>query len=207
MLVLNRDEGEKVLLDTSDGRIVVTVVRNARGRLVLGFEAPPSVAIMREEIARNNPATVKVTSGFDAGVAQLEEQRHMNPVSKGNLSTGQVIASLLRAGKTVLIPFGEGHRYDLVIEDDGRFLKVQCKTGRIKNNAVRFKVCSVCWKTGKSKPYTGQVDLFGVFCPDNGTTYLIPIADTGVRECVLRLGQTRNCQAKNIRWASLYEVL
>lgn len=85
MLVLNRDEGEKVLLDTSDGRIVVTVVRNARGRLVLGFEAPPSVAIMREEIARNNPATVKVTSGFDAGVAQLEEQRpSKTPVAGSN---------------------------------------------------------------------------------------------------------------------------
>ena len=46
----------------------------------------------------------------------------MRDTSKvGNISTAQVLAALIRMGKFVLLPFGEGRRYDLAIEeDDGR---------------------------------------------------------------------------------------
>ena len=51
MLVLARKIGGKILMETSDGPIEVTVVRT-KGRTVrLGINAPQSVRIKREELA------------------------------------------------------------------------------------------------------------------------------------------------------------
>lgn len=47
MLVLSRRESESLVID---GRIVVTVVKLASGKARLGIEAPPDVAIKREEL-------------------------------------------------------------------------------------------------------------------------------------------------------------
>lgn len=52
MLVLSRSEEESIIISTSDGSIVVKVV-DIRGSVVrLAFQAPPSVAIHREEVQR-----------------------------------------------------------------------------------------------------------------------------------------------------------
>jgi PD-(D/E)XK endonuclease len=49
--------------------------------------------------------------------------------SRGTESEMIIATELVRAGYTVLTPYGYMHRYDLVIEDaDGRFWKIQCKT-------------------------------------------------------------------------------
>lgn len=51
MLLLKRVEGEKVLLTTGAGeRIEIKIVKHTDGRVILGFEAPASVRIEREEI-------------------------------------------------------------------------------------------------------------------------------------------------------------
>lgn len=55
MLVLGRQENETVTLKTSDGPIVVTVILAQRGQVKLGFSAPPSVRIVRSEIAYRGP--------------------------------------------------------------------------------------------------------------------------------------------------------
>ncbi len=48
----------------------------------------------------------------------------------GELSEAIIIAKLIEVGYSVLTPFGDNRRYDLVIEDaDGQFWRVQCKTG------------------------------------------------------------------------------
>lgn len=50
----------------------------------------------------------------------------------GDLSELRLMHDLVRAGYLVSIPFGENHRYDLVIEKDGVFKSVQVKTGRMR---------------------------------------------------------------------------
>jgi sRNA-binding carbon storage regulator CsrA len=50
MLVLQRKEGDRVLLETTDGPIWLTMLRNSHGNTCIGIEAPKSVAISREEI-------------------------------------------------------------------------------------------------------------------------------------------------------------
>jgi hypothetical protein len=53
--------------------------------------------------------------------------------------TEVVILSWLTGGKsvTVLLPFGGGNgRYDMVIDDNGTFYRVQCKTVRLEKNGT-----------------------------------------------------------------------
>jgi hypothetical protein len=66
-------------------------------------------------------------------------------------------------------------------------------------------------KRGKpysSRAYTGEVDYFGVYCPDNDAVYLVSAND--VADCrnmvSLRLVPPRNKQVRKIRWASDYEI-
>jgi carbon storage regulator CsrA len=51
MLVLSRHEGGRLILTApGHGEIIVQVLEIDRGKVVLGFEAPPSVIIMRAEL-------------------------------------------------------------------------------------------------------------------------------------------------------------
>lgn len=52
MLVLGRKVGESLVLDTSDGRITITVVYrdDQHGKMRLGIDAPLSVSIKRSEL-------------------------------------------------------------------------------------------------------------------------------------------------------------
>jgi PD-(D/E)XK endonuclease len=126
----------------------------------------------------------------------------------GAVTEGRVLAALLAAGHAVAVPFGVA-RYDLVLDMDGDLQRVQCKTGRLRNGAVVFNLYSVRrgGTPGKfdNAPYRGQVDLFGVFCPDTDKVYLVPIDDR-VSEIRLRVEPARNNQQAGTRWAADYEV-
>ncbi|HEX4208563.1 MAG TPA: group I intron-associated PD-(D/E)XK endonuclease [Ktedonobacteraceae bacterium] len=47
----------------------------------------------------------------------------------GERAQGVIVAEVMKYGYTVLIPFGEGRRYDIAIEQDGQFFRLQCKAG------------------------------------------------------------------------------
>jgi PD-(D/E)XK endonuclease len=61
-----------------------------------------------------------------------------HPVDVGHRSEAAILSQLVRQGYRVLLPFGVNQRYDMVLDNDGRLLKVQCKTGRLKEGAIRF---------------------------------------------------------------------
>ena len=131
-----------------------------------------------------------------------------HPVDIGHRSEAAILAELVKRGYHVLIPFGVNQRYDLVLESAGRFLKVQCKTGRLRNGVIQFSAMSIQSNTRRTKirGYRGEVDLFVVYCPDNGGIYVIPadeIPPTGVH---LRVNPPRNGQRKRVRWARDYEL-
>jgi hypothetical protein len=131
-----------------------------------------------------------------------------NSKSVGDITQSHVMAALLKSGKKILMPFGDNCRYDLVVEDSGRFIRIQCKTGKVSCGAVAFAVASSQYhRGGKRQDYRGQIDAFGVFCPENGKVYMIPIEDLPlVREAKLRLTPPKNLQVKGIRWAAKYEI-
>jgi hypothetical protein len=136
-----------------------------------------------------------------------------DPNRIGAITQARVAAALVEAGKVVLIPFVHVPRYDLVIEEEERFSRVQCKTGHLFRGAVFFSCHSLRAARRETEwrriafDYQGQVDYFGVYCPDNGAVYLVPIADvTSRRACYLRIDPAKNNQQKRIKWAKDYEL-
>lgn len=133
----------------------------------------------------------------------------MNTKDKGNVTEAVVLAHLVRAGHKILLPFGDNLRYDLLIDnDDGTFTKVQCKTGRLKSNGsvVRFQSCSSQYhRSGKKQGYRGEIDFFGVYCPQNNKTYLVPVDDVGEYAAVLKIKAGRK-NYSTTKWAKDYEL-
>ena len=144
---------------------------------------------------------------------EVEKTKRPHPKAVGNATEAIIIARLVQAGKMVLLPFGENQRYDLVIDEGDRFVRVQCKTGRLRDGAIRFATCSFTYHHPNNQgtkpymhPYGGQADLFGVYCPENDRVYLVPVDAVGVRSGSLRLDPTENNQRKRVRWARDYEL-
>ena len=119
-----------------------------------------------------------------------------------------VLARLLEVYPLVLIPFGENQRYDLLIDDNGDFVRVQCKTGRLRNGVVLFNTCSITYHHPGNRGtrqymhhYRGAADVFGVYCRETGRVYVVPVEEVGVRNGFLRIAPPKNSQSKKVRWA------
>ncbi len=130
----------------------------------------------------------------------------------GEVCRTQIIAALTMQGRALLLPMGDFQRYDLGIDDgrDGGYHRVQCKTGRLRKGAIVFYPCSVDSRSERGrcirKGYLGQVQYFGVYCPDLKKCYLVPVEDATTTGCSLRVDPPRNGQKTRIRWAEDYEI-
>jgi hypothetical protein len=123
----------------------------------------------------------------------------------GNQTMGIVLAALLRTGHQPLLPFGDGHPYDIALDNGGKLVRVQCKTGRLIKGAVYFPTSIWC-RGNRYRSYRGDVDYFGVYCPETRQVYLVPAADVPDRGASLRVDPPGNGQAKGIRWAIDYAI-
>jgi hypothetical protein len=132
-----------------------------------------------------------------------------NTKARGELSEAMILAAFTRKGIPVLTPFGDNQRYDMVLDTAEGFKRIQCKTGKLRNGVVQFPVASSAYhRGGKRQSYAGQVDFFGVYCPENGKCYLVPIEEAPAKNlCTLRLSAAENNQAKGIRWAADFEIM
>jgi hypothetical protein len=131
-----------------------------------------------------------------------------NTKKVGIVSELKLIAALAEADYRVLIPYGDTARYDVVIENNrGGFARVQIKTGRLRNGSIQFNAYSSHTHRGgaATRPYFGEVDFFGVYCPQISRCYLVPASE--VRTCgTLRVETPRNGQLARVRWASVFEL-
>jgi len=136
-----------------------------------------------------------------------------NTATKGEASECAILARLIASGYKCLIPWGHDHRYDIAIDHDGEFVRIQCKTARYNKvrGTVQFNTITTYARVGGKphlrKGYKGEADYFGVYCPEIGKVYLVPVEEmpdggTGV----LRLYPTKNSQQKGVRWAKDYEI-
>lgn len=131
----------------------------------------------------------------------------------GDQTEAMVMARLLQVYPVVLLPFGENQRYDMVVDDGERFLKVQCKTGRLKGGAIIFATCSSTYHHPNNQGmrfyrhlYRDQVDLFGIYCRQTDGVYLVPVDEVGTSLGSLRIAAPKNNQSKKVRWAADYEL-
>ena len=129
--------------------------------------------------------------------------------SIGDLSEFEVATALMRTRKRVLRPLSAGLRYDLAIDNgDGTVVRVQCKTGILRNGFITFRVCNADARRPQGIPYRGQIEALGVYCPQNGRAYLIPIDAVGANTSTarLRVDATRNGQHRGIRLADSFQI-
>jgi hypothetical protein len=128
------------------------------------------------------------------------------PSEVGGRAELAVAAALRLAGKRVYLPFfAADSRVDLVLEDETGFHRVQCKTAHVRGDVVAFWTCSNT--NHVRKDYRSDVDVFGIYSPDLDEVFLVPVGEAPSREASLRLGPTRNGQAKGVRWASDYRLV
>jgi hypothetical protein len=133
-----------------------------------------------------------------------------HPKDIGDRTTLAVMLALHESGYQVSTPFGENTRYDLVLDDGARLLRLQCKTGRMRFGAVEFATASSYAHHPNEKPtqrhYRGQIDAFAVYCRETGGVYLIPIEELPLDRAYLRVREPRNGQRKRVRFARDYEI-
>ena len=130
----------------------------------------------------------------------------METLAVGNTAEAAVLHALVERGFQVLVPFGDGQPYDLVVHVSGtRFLRVQCKSARDRNGCVVFNSWATDHGQG-ARSYRGLADLFGVFLPTNRAVYIVPVDEVPVSVVYLRHSPSKNNQRIGIRLAAEYEI-
>jgi hypothetical protein len=130
----------------------------------------------------------------------------MRSRTKGNAGEATVLAALVQRGFHVLVPFGDGHPYDLVVSiRHSTFVRVQCKTAWVRGGCLIFRSRTTDHGRGPQS-YLGLADVFGVYFPPTETVYIVPIGAVPGFEGRLRLEPTRNNQRKGVRFADQYEL-
>jgi hypothetical protein len=143
---------------------------------------------------------------LDGPLGRPEPTAH--PVDVGQRTEAAIVSILVRLGYRVLLPFGVNQRYDVVIDTGERFIRCQCKTGRLRGGVVTFPTRSTQSNTKRTTTsgYVGDADLFLVFCPETERIYAVRVEESTAEYISLRVDPARNNQEKGIRWARDYEL-
>lgn len=115
----------------------------------------------------------------------------LNTKSKGDIAVADAISFYTRSGHQVLLPFGDKQKYDLVVDVDGSFLKVQCKFTSQRNASGTHLVPLRVLGGNRSRTinYTyreGDFDLLYVLT-DDGKRYVVPSLVTNKMKSCLTL--------------------
>lgn len=139
------------------------------------------------------------------------ERRYVSldgPQERGQATEAIIKAELVSRGVSVLVPEYDNEPYDLAIEIDGTFHRIQAKTAfeATTDGAVRFRTRSVRTKGSgyEREGYEGKIDLFAVFAPTREEIYLIPIEDVGETQMTIRYAAAGNGNTKRVNWYEDY---
>lgn len=131
----------------------------------------------------------------------------MNSKDLGNIVEAKVLSYFVSKGITVLVPFGDNSRYDMVIHLGNRFIRIQCKHGRLRDGVIKSNACSHNPFTKTSRDYLGEVDYFAIYNENTDKIYLYPVnKDTPTTVISLRTSIPKNGQKTLINLADDYEA-
>lgn len=135
----------------------------------------------------------------------------MHTKAVGEISTAIILSEFLKAGFPVLLPFGDNQRYDLVVEVNGCFLRVQCKTAsrcgwKNDKSCLRFHARSTNRTSRVSTDYRDQADLFAAYAPSTEQVYIVPVEEGPTTDVWLRVEPSRNGQQRHIRMAEAHTL-
>ena len=134
--------------------------------------------------------------------------------SKGNLVELQCISKFIELGYECSIPYGNGAKYDFVVDVNGQFLRIQCKsashpidksTGQYDINAIQFSCTAQTTNTQKTIRHSydkTQIDYFATTF--NNQVYLVPVEECSTNK-TLRFIPPKN-NNPNYNDAKKYEI-
>jgi hypothetical protein len=129
----------------------------------------------------------------------------METAARRNACEATILSSFVQRGYGVLVPFGGGHPYDLVVELGSGLLRVQCKRAWSYQGCVVFNARTTDHGQGR-RSYRGLADIFGVHFPPTSNVYLVPVEAVEAAKGWLRLEPTRNNQRRRVKFAADYEI-
>lgn len=135
----------------------------------------------------------------------------MNTKDIGETSEARLLYELKSLGYTVLTPFGDNAKYDLVYDNGQELVKSQVKTGKLQERGVvTFKTRTAGHNTSEGVYHKGydseDIDTFLVFCPQTDSVYSVPIGEAPDSEMSLRVEKPKNGQTKGINMAEDYRL-
>ena len=118
----------------------------------------------------------------------------LNCKQKGISTELQCLAAFSKLGIQILIPYGDYARYDIVIDINNIFYRIQCKTASLEREGV-YKIPCRSTAANKSRAasrsYTkDEIDFFATIIEDQ--CYLIPIEECGGNSKMLRFLPPKN---------------
>lgn len=118
---------------------------------------------------------------------------------KGNITELMCIAGFIELGYQVSIPYGDSAKYDFVVDVNGKFWRVQCKSSHVAHHdgkedfeAFSFGTISQTVNTKKTvkRQYTKKdIDYFATW--HNNNVYIVPVEETSTSK-TLRLSPPKN---------------
>ncbi len=112
---------------------------------------------------------------------------------------------LIEKGYSVLHPVNPNSSYDLVVEKDGVFQRIQVKYLTSRHGVVRIELDRPKRKTASYRDR--KIDAIGVYESTGKKCYLIPIASIQVKsDYWLRTDNPKNNQYKGIHLATEFEL-
>ena len=91
---------------------------------------------------------------------------------KGNIAEAAVVSAAVKLGIDVYKPVGEGGRYDMIFEIDGRLLRIQCKWARRHGDVIR---CALLFALGMPLDHYSRIEV------GQGSISTIHIDGAGIR--------------------------
>jgi hypothetical protein len=128
----------------------------------------------------------------------------VNTISRGNAAEAAVLAALVAADIPVLVPFGQGLEFDLAaVLPDETVIRIQVKSGRVRNGCVRFNTCSTDHGAGPQL-YRGRAEVIAVHVSQPDRLFMVPVDECPSSKGYLRLDSPRNNQRRRVRLAADY---
>ena len=130
----------------------------------------------------------------------------MSTIARGNAAEAAVLQALTAWGVHVLVPFGGGLPFDLAaVVPDGSLVRIQVKSGRVRNGCVEFNSCGTDHGQGRQH-YRGRADLLAVHVAQLHRVFIVPVDDCPSYRGYLRLAAARNNQRRRVRLAEGYSI-
>lgn len=145
----------------------------------------------------------KQSGGHQTKQVSLTERQRLGALAEANVK-----ARYTELGYTVLVP-EVTKAYDIVVEKNSDFERVQIKYGRYKNGAVRADLTwgSINSNGRSSYGYSEKdIDKFAVWNDETEEVYTLSCGPEAPKSIAFRVEEAKNGQTKGIRFAENFRL-